>query len=388
MTDPRDKARSVDRYLRHAKKFRSRDEQRELDEHIRRRQAERGGKRGKRRRSAAGTAGEDVGEEAFEKIRRAERWSGRRDPHAPSAAGSPAAVSGDAANATVIGIAAGRVRVVPDGGAPVDAVLVPALARVQRSAVAIGDRVECDADASSPRVVGVAPRRTWLGRADPTAPDRVRVVAANVDLAVLVLVAPNLRAGLVDRFAVAVRRGGVAPLVCVNKSDLVEDVRSIEPALAPHRAAGIDVLFVSAVTGDGIDALRRRLAGRACVLVGHSGVGKSSLVNALSDGALQRVGEVRVRDGKGRHTTVDSTLHALPDGIRIIDTPGVRAFGLGPVSAAELDAAFPDIAAVAAGCRFADCGHGGEPDCAVRAAVQCGELAPARVESYRRIASG
>jgi ribosome biogenesis GTPase len=134
-----------------------------------------------------------------------------------------------------------------------------------------------------------------------------------------------------------------------------------------------------------VPALAAHLERRTAVLVGHSGVGKSSLLNALDPDAAQVTAAVRDSDGRGRHTTTAALLRELPGGGRLIDTPGVREFGLGDVRRDELDAAFPDVAAHAASCRFDDCVHGPEPGCAVRAAVGVGELPAGRLAAWRRI---
>ncbi|MCZ6597639.1 MAG: ribosome small subunit-dependent GTPase A, partial [Planctomycetota bacterium] len=155
--------------------------------------------------------------------------------------------------------------------------------------------------------------------------------------------------------------------------------------LEPLVAAGVQVVACSAESGEGVADLEERLAGRTCVFVGHSGVGKSSLLNALDPELGIKVSAVRESDGKGRHTTSASTLHRLPCGARVIDTPGVREFGLWNLSAEELAGYFPELAKHAAGCRFRDCSHDHEPDCAVRAAVASGGIPAARWRSYLRI---
>jgi ribosome biogenesis GTPase len=210
-------------------------------------------------------------------------------------------------------------------------------------------------------VSGIAPRRTVLTRIDPSNEHKERVVAANVDYMVIVaaITNPPLRTGLIDRYLIAAARGGVKPILCINKLDLSADTSAIE---------GYDVPIVrcSTKTGQGIDELRDILAGCVAVLTGHSGVGKSSLLNALTGSAEARVGAVNEETGKGRQTTTASRLYRLQNGARIIDTAGVREFGLGHVSLNELKAAFPEFSGER--CRFSDCTHNTEPDCAVRQA--------------------
>jgi len=210
-------------------------------------------------------------------------------------------------------------------------------------------------------VSGIAPRRTILTRIDPTNERRERVIVANVDRMVIVaaITSPPLRTGLIDRYMIAAARGGIQPILCINKVDLSADMSAV---------AGYEIPIVrcSTKTGQGIDELRDWLAGSVAVLTGHSGVGKSSLLNSLTDENQARVGFLSEETGKGRHTTTASRLYHLKNGARIIDTPGIREFGLGPVSLEELKAAFPEFSGER--CRFNDCTHKEEPDCAIREA--------------------
>jgi ribosome biogenesis GTPase len=272
----------------------------------------------------------------------------------------------------------------------VDAQLAPDIAAVQQTELAVGDEVSVSLRGEVARVESVATRRTTLSRPDPGNAHRHRVLAANIDIAVLVLSVrrPTFRPGLVDRFLVALDAGGVMPAIVANKADLLEDTAAradILEALAPQMALGISAILVSAETGEGLHALRSLVRGRRSVFVGHSGVGKSSLLNALDPDGARLTHAGREGDGKGRHTTTHSTLTSLPDSTEVIDTPGVRAFGLWHMDRAALRDAFPDLAAHAPGCRFRDCSHLVEPDCAVRTAVDRGEVAASRFASYLRI---
>lgn len=253
----------------------------------------------------------------------------------------------------------------------------------------VGDVVALAATDGPPRVLAVEPRRTQLARPDPGAPGRLLVLAANVDVAVIVVAArdPAPKPGLIDRALVALHQSGVGPVVCVNKVDLLGDEGRDELAamLLPYRELGVPVHGCSASTGEGLAALRAVLHGRAAVFLGHSGVGKSSLLNALDPGSARRVGAVRAGDGKGRHTTTTASLCRFGDGGTAIDTPGVRAFGLARPSADDLRAAFAEFEPFATGCRFADCTHVGEPQCGVRDAAAAGRLPAARYASYLRI---
>lgn len=228
-----------------------------------------------------------------------------------------------------------------------------------------------------------------ISRPDPQDPDRELVLATGVDIGVVV-VRPqegSVRTGVIDRFLLIVERGDVRPLICVNKIDLCDGDarRTLAAQLAPYAAIAVPHVLCSATTGAGIDALRAHLRGRACVFVGHSGVGKTSLMNALDPSTERRTSAVRDHDGKGRHTTTRATVTELGDGTRLIDTPGVRQIGLWQLARTELGAWFPDLAPHAARCRFRDCTHDHEPDCAVRTAAADGAIAAARYATYRRL---
>jgi len=251
--------------------------------------------------------------------------------------------------------------------------------------VAVGDEVAFTATAGPPRIEAVLPRRSWLSRPDPGNVHRDLVLAANVDIAVVTVAVadPPLRPGLIDRFLLALARGGVAPAICVNKVDLVGDVAEVERAMAPYVELQVPVFVCSAAHGSGLEPLRAHVRGKVCVFVGHSGVGKSSLLNALDPEGARAVAAVRAFDGKGRHTTSWSSLRRLADGTRIIDTPGIRALGLERLDAEQVRTGFAEFAGV--GCRFADCAHREEPDCGVRAAVAAGRISAARYGSYLRV---
>ena len=179
-------------------------------------------------------------------------------------------------------------------------------------------------------------------------------------------------------------------MLVVNKMDLLtEDGRhELLARLQPYRALGMPVLPCSVERGEGIEDVRAALSGNTCVFVGQSGVGKSSLLNALDADAAARVGQVRGRDGRGRHTTTASSLYELAGGIRVIDTPGIRRFSVEDDDPAAIAAGFTEFAPLAAGCRYRDCSHVHEPGCAVLRAVEDGAIPRIRYESYRKLLGG
>jgi ribosome biogenesis GTPase len=310
----------------------------------------------------------------------------QKDDGAPDGAGRVGGARG-----MVIGIAAGTCRI-QMGGELRDAVLPREIARRQQTLLAVGDEVLLEEYGEVLRVTEVLPRRSLLTRADPHDRARVRAIAANIDKVVVVVAvkAPPLHPRLIDRYLVAVERSGARPVLAVNKIDLLSDAewRDVTALLQPYVGIGMPVLPCSAGSAAGIEALREALHGSTCVFVGQSGVGKSSLLNALDSDAAARTGEVRAGDGRGRHTTSASALYELPGGIRVIDTPGIRRFTVDDADDATVADGFADLAAFATGCRYADCTHTHEPGCAVKAAVLDGGIARSRYLSYRKLLGG
>jgi len=278
------------------------------------------------------------------------------------------------------------------GGEVRDAVLPREIARRQQTLLAVGDDVLLEDYGERLRVTEVLPRRSLLTRADPHDRARVRAIAANIDVVVVVVAvkAPPLHPRLIDRYLVAVERSGAEPVLAVNKIDLLsyKELSEAMVLLQPYVEIGMPVLPCSATGAAGVEALRDALRDSTCVFVGQSGVGKSSLLNALDSEAAARTGEVRAGDGRGRHTTTASALYDLPGGIRVIDTPGIRRFTVDDADDATVADGFEDIAAVASGCRYADCTHTHEPGCAVKAAVLDGGIARSRYLSYRKLLGG
>lgn len=271
--------------------------------------------------------------------------------------------------------------------------------RLEMDPVAVGDRVRIRRVPGNLGVIEeVEKRERALLRLAPTARDvrrwdregylseRGQVVLANPDQAVFCFACaePKPRLRMLDRLLVGAELQNIPAVICANKIDLVgmEEARAL---FGIYEEIGYPVLYTSAETGEGVEALAARLEGKVSALVGPSGVGKSSLLNAIQPGLGLCVGEVSEVTGKGRHTTVVKELFPLERGGWVADTPGIRALALFDVDPEELDAYFPDIAPYVADCRFSDCTHTIEPGCAVLAAVEEGRIHEHRYESYVRL---
>ncbi len=281
-------------------------------------------------------------------------------------------------------------------------------ARFENVLPAVGDRVSV----VDRRLVAIAARRSALVRQDPRLDGAVQVLAANVDVVVLIhgLDRP-INANRVERELVIVKSSGAEPLVLLTKSDLfvsgaasasaiasrggsaqraddgVVDPTARAVALLTRRLGGarVEVMAVSATTGVGVAELKARLAGLTSVLLGPSGAGKSTLTNALVGRDVQAIGDVRSGDRRGRHTTSVRQLVELPGGGALIDTPGLRNVAM--MSDSALAEAFPDIAALVVQCRFHDCRHNGEPGCAIARAIGAGRLDPDRWANHGKLSA-
>jgi ribosome biogenesis GTPase len=248
----------------------------------------------------------------------------------------------------------------------------------------VGDFVACRDEGDQRVVEAVLPRHGLLSRKAAGRKEEEQVLAANVDAVFLVFALDGGRGflpRLVERLLTLVRDGGATPILLLNKADLVEDHR---PYLKEAEAAapGVELILVSAATGQNLDELRRRLEpARTFFFLGKSGVGKSSLINALFGREIMRTGEIREGDKRGRHTTSSRELFRMPSGALLLDAPGLREAALW-ADEESVDDSFPDIASLADECRFRDCGHSGEPGCAVQAALVEGRLDYRRYESY------
>lgn len=250
-----------------------------------------------------------------------------------------------------------------------------------------GDRVRWQA--TSPRqgvITAVLARRTTLSR--PDAQGRSRPVAANIDQIIVVIACkPSFEYGMLDRYLVAAELIGASPLIVVNKSDLLDaDSRAkLQERLALYPAIGYALVFTSNRNTDGLKDLHRHLQGHTSILVGQSGVGKSSLVQALLPDLAIRTGSLSQVTGLGRHTTTVAMLYHVPGGGNLIDSPGVRDFTLGKVQPGELEKGFREFTPYLGQCRFHNCRHSSEPGCAVQNAVRDGSVNKLRYENYRAI---
>lgn len=253
--------------------------------------------------------------------------------------------------------------------------------------VVVGDRVACEADDGGDFVISdIAPRRNYVIRRASNLSKESHIIAANVDQAVLLvtLTAPETPTEFVDRFLVTCEAYKVPVTILLSKIDL-QDAQAVAAFRAVYEAAGYRVLEAAARQGLGVERVRELLAGRTTLLSGNSGVGKSTLVRAIDPSLDIRTSEISESHHKGRHTTTFSTMYPLSGGGAVIDTPGIKGFGLIDIDDDELWHYFPELMRTAPGCRFYNCTHTHEPGCAVVEAVRSGEIAYARYESYLKI---
>jgi ribosome biogenesis GTPase len=254
--------------------------------------------------------------------------------------------------------------------------------------LAVGDavRIEQDDEGTSWAIAEIMPRRSQLARRAPGGAYGQRIVAANVDQVLVVFAAanPEPHPRMIDRFLIIAEANDIAARVVINKSDLVS-LESVRLRFADYERAGYPVHVTSTTTGRGLDSLRAVLEGRTTALSGPSGVGKSSLMNAMFHGLDLRVGEISQSVNKGRHTTVGALLHPLPSGGFVVDTPGLREIGMWGLTAENLDGYFPEFRPYLGECRFADCVHVVEPGCAIREALARDDIAAGRYDTYVKL---
>ena len=253
--------------------------------------------------------------------------------------------------------------------------------------VVVGDEVVCEADEGGDYVIAdILPRRNYVIRRASNLSKESHIIAANVDQALLMasLRSPETPTEFVDRFLVTCEAYKVPVTILLSKIDL-QDAEAVAEFRAVYEGAGYRVLEVSARKGLGVEEVRELLTGRTTLVSGNSGVGKSTLIQAIDPSLDIRTGEISESHHKGRHTTTFSTMYPLAGGGAGIDTPGIKGFGLIDIDEAELWHYFPEMMRAAPGCRFYNCTHTHEPGCAVVEAVKAGEIAWPRYESYLKI---
>lgn len=254
--------------------------------------------------------------------------------------------------------------------------------------VAVGDRVLVrPLEVGHGLVEAVLVRRSGLARPDPLYSHLKQIIAANVDQ--LLIVAswrePHLWLLMIDEYLIAAARNNLQAVICINKMDLAEDPAGVRTLVQPYEALGYPVLLTSVPAGLGLAGLHQALCGRTTVLAGLSGVGKSTLLMAIDPQLDLKTGTISRKFSEGRHTTTQAVMLPLSAGGYVVDTPGVREMGLAGLTSADLLDYYPDIAAVAARCRFSDCTHDHEPGCAVKAAAARHQLPAWRLENYQRL---
>lgn len=351
--DDRRKAEQVERHYKQAERHERRKQN--LAE-----KKARGGRRPPGRARVTGDPWDDDPEEHWD-----DGWQPQRAQKRVPGARPPRTIDGTD-RARVASVARTHVEVLAEDGVLRRAQVAPRV--FAGGGLVVGDEVALD---GSGRVVARDDRRTLLERRAPGSGRGTKLIAANVDVGLVVIAprddGPSL--GFIDRSVVALAAGGIEAAIVCTKADLLEDGSDeVRRALAPWEEAGHAVHLVSSVTGTGIEALREELDGRVAVLFGHSGVGKSTLINALDPSAGQLTGAVRASDGRGRHTTTSSRLLPMAGGGALVDTPGVRELVPLPEDLDGIVEAIPELRPLVGRCRYRDCAHGAEPGCALREA--------------------
>lgn len=262
-----------------------------------------------------------------------------------------------------------------------------------KNLVTVGDDVYFESKSPTEgMIMAVEPRRTVLSRADNLSRRKEQLIAANIDQVLIVtsVISPTLKPSLVDRYIIATEKGSMQPVVLVNKIDLLEkgddpliqnEREMYQAFIEAYAQAGFPVISVSATTGEGIEALKAIMKDKSSVFSGQSGVGKSSLINAVTEYNLE-VGEIVERTQKGAHTTTTANLLPLSFGGWCIDTPGIKSFGVWELDPQEVESYFSEIFTTGHDCRFPDCSHRHETGCAVKEAVEQGKISPIRFNSY------
>lgn len=254
--------------------------------------------------------------------------------------------------------------------------------------VAVGDKVIISEDGQGGGVVEmVLPRQNVLARPDTFYGHLQQILAANVDQLLIVAAwrQPHFWPELIDRYLITAGLNNIAPIICINKVDLADNRNELDTYLLPYQQLGHTLVLTSVVTGEGLQALGDLLSGKITVLSGMSGVGKSSLLSAIQPGFELRVNEVSESSGEGQHTTTQAVMLPFGDDGYVVDTPGIRKFGLSELARSELIEFYPEFLRFINFCRFGNCAHIHEPDCAVRDAVHQGHIAEWRYHNYRKL---
>lgn len=258
--------------------------------------------------------------------------------------------------------------------------------------VAVGDRVTLEQDdtqAGDWMITAIADRKNYISRVSPHNRHQQHIVAANLDLAVMIatIAHPATSLGFIDRFLVTAEAYHIPVLLVFNKTDLLntEGEQMLVYLQKIYEFAGYAVMPVSAATGAGMNLLKEQLHGKTALFSGHSGVGKSTLINALVPDLNLRTDVISSYSGKGQHTTTFAELFDLPHGGHIIDTPGVKEFGLVGMEQDELAGYFPEMRRLMLSCKFNNCQHINEPGCAIKKALETGQVSPERYDSYQAI---
>lgn len=259
--------------------------------------------------------------------------------------------------------------------------------------VTVGDRVLFEPIQDNyGTIYHVEPRKSILSRADNLSRRKEQLIAANIDqvLITVSVVSPELKPALVDRYIIAARKGNMTPVIIVNKVDLLKEntpeMEQYNAFMDAYHRLGLEIIPVSTVNDLGIDRLKEIMKDKSSVFSGQSGVGKSSLINKITGSDL-RIGETVVKTNKGAHTTTNPTLLPLEQGGWCIDTPGIKSFGIWDLDPNEMESYFSDIHEIGLDCRYPNCIHVNEPDCAVQKALESGKLSPIRFESYLALLS-
>ncbi len=255
--------------------------------------------------------------------------------------------------------------------------------------IAVGDNVvfQLEKDNDTEGVItGILPRSNYIIRSSPHRNHQNHIIAANLDLAVVVatIVSPKTTTGFIDRFLITAEAYHIPAIIVFNKADLINDKHETDwqEKVAIYQNAGYGVITVSAKTKNGLDILKNTIKDKTTLFSGHSGVGKSTLLNCLHHNLQIKTNDISEYSGKGQHTTTFAEMHEIDETTKIIDTPGIKEFGLTNLEKEELAHYFPEIRKYISECKYNNCIHLNEPQCAVKSALEQGHISPARYRSY------